>query len=84
MPEQALQILHKTRQGHIALPVEGTPSGAPTPVTTPSLQTIHTNKDCYKFSFLPNTIKHWNKLPFNLTTIQDNKAFKTAALEPTK
>ena len=34
--------------------------------------TIHTSKDCYKYSFFPRTIKYWNSLPDKLATISKN------------
>ena len=39
---------------------------------------IATNKNCYKFSFIPRTIINWNDLPENITSIQDKDHFKQA------
>ena len=39
-----------------------------------------TTKDIYKFSFIPRTIKSWNKLP-NFVEITETEAFKPAVTE---
>ena len=39
---------------------------------------IATNKNCYKFLFIPRTIVNWNNVPENITSIQDKDQFKQA------
>ena len=40
-----------------------------------------TTKDIYKFSFIPRTIKSWNKLPNSIVEITETEAFKPAVTE---
>ena len=40
--------------------------------------TIHTSKDCYKYSFFTRTIKDWNSLPDKLATIKEPHKLKLA------
>ena len=40
-----------------------------------------TTKDIYKFSFIPRTIKSWNKLPNSIVEITGTEAFKPAVTE---
>jgi hypothetical protein len=37
-------------------------------------------KDCWVYSFFPNTIKDWNQLPENIITAETTKQFKQAAI----
>ena len=76
-----LSILHKARLGLIALPVDDLLQ----PVRRPSrhshsnsYQIIRANKDCYKYSFILQTLIDWKQLPYNITTIEDNQKFKEA------
>ena len=39
---------------------------------------IPANKDCYKFSFVPRTIRDWNMLPYDTVAIEDIDSFKAA------
>ena len=43
-----------------------------------SYSIISANKDCYKYSFVPRTIRDWNMLPHNIATIQNFESFKSA------
>ncbi|XP_072030812.1 uncharacterized protein [Amphiura filiformis] len=43
-----------------------------------SYSTISANKDCYKNSFIPKTIRDWNSLPPHLISITKPEPFKTA------
>lgn len=79
-----LSILHKARQGLLALPVDEVLQ----PVQRHSrhlhcnsYRRIPANKDVFKFSFFPQTVLDWNNLPYPLTTIEDPKQFKTAVAE---
>ena len=72
-----LTIFHKAINGHLALPI-----GHLQPVLRRTLHlnskaynTIHTSKDCYKYSFFPRTIKDWNSLH---STIKEPQKFKLA------
>ena len=67
-----LTIFQKGINGHLALPI-----GHLQPVlrrtrhlNSKSYNTIHTSKDCYKYSFFPRTIQYWNSLPDKLATIK--------------
>ena len=82
-----LTVLHKARQGLLALPVDK--------LLQPSLrQSRHTHldsyriitckKDVYKHSYLPKTVIDWNKLPHNIIKIQDSPSFKEAVLKQLK
>ena len=75
-----LTIFHKAINGHLALPI-----GHLQPVlrrtrhlNSKAYNTIHTRKDCYKYSFFPRTIKYWNSLPDKLATINEPHKFKLA------
>ncbi|KAJ8042793.1 RNA-directed DNA polymerase from mobile element jockey [Holothuria leucospilota] len=77
-----LAIFHKARLGLLALPMNNLQ-----PVRRPyrhnhsnSFLHIPTNKDCYKYSFFPRTVRDWNLLPQNITDLEDPKQFKSAAL----
>ena len=77
-----LAIFHKARLGLLALPINNLQ-----PVRrfsryhhSNSFINISTNKDCYKFSFFPRTVREWNLLPQNITDIEDPKQFKNSAL----
>ncbi|KAJ8035762.1 hypothetical protein HOLleu_19537 [Holothuria leucospilota] len=77
-----LAIFHKARLGLLALPMNNLQ-----PVRRPSrhhhsnsILHIPTNKDCYKYSFFPRTVRDWNLLPQNITDLEDLKQFKSAAL----
>ena len=71
-----LSILHKARLGLIALPVDDLLQ----PVRRPSrhshsnsYQIIRANKDCYKYSFIPQTLIDWNQLPYTSQLLKTNK-----------
>ena len=75
-----LTIFHKAINGHLALPI-----GHLQPVlrrtrhlNSKAYNTIHTSKDCYKYSFFPRTIKDWNSLPDKIATIKEPHKFKFA------
>ena len=79
-----LTILHKAREGLLALPVQTVLH--PTRRITKrshqnSYQELQVNKDVFKFSFYPRTVKDWNNLPPSLTQISDSTLFKTAIQE---
>ena len=79
-----LTILHKAREGLLALPVQTVLH--PTRRITKrshqnSYQELQVNKDVFKFSFYPRTVKDWNNLPPSLTQISDSTLFKTAIKE---
>ena len=48
-----------------------------------SYTTIFVKKDIYKykFSYLPQTVKDWNKLPHSITQVKNPASFKIAVLE---
>ena len=76
-----LIIFYKAINGHLSIPI----SNLTSPVKRPSR---HTNtraritlaaiKDCYKFSYLPRTIREWNNLPEAIVNINDNEKFQAA------
>ena len=82
-----LGILHKARQGLLALPVEN--------LLQPNLrhsrhshsesyQIIACAKNCYKHSYFPKTVIDWNNLPLSTIQIQDATNFKSAVLAQLK
>ncbi|XP_072014732.1 uncharacterized protein [Amphiura filiformis] len=74
-----LSILHKVREGHLALPVQKIlrpPHRLTKRSHINSYQELQVNKDVYKYSYYPRTIKDWNSLPAPLTQQQDSKLFK--------
>ena len=76
-----LCIFHQARLGHLSLPIVNLlqPIRRQTRhLTTDSYNTISTSKDCYKFSFLPRTIRDWNSLPYNISSIIEPETFKQA------
>jgi hypothetical protein len=75
-----LTTMHKAREGHLALPLRNIlhPVQRSTKRSHEyAYQEFQTNKDTFKFSFYPRTVKDWNSLPKQLTASQDSKAFKT-------
>ena len=84
MGNDCITILHKAREGLLALPVQTVLH--PTRRITKSrhqnsYQELQVNKDVFKFSFYPRTVKDWNNLPPSLTQISDPTLFKTAIQE---
>ncbi len=82
-----LTILHKARQGLLALPIENLlqPNPRQSRHNHPEAYKIITcNKDCYKHSYLPKTIIDWNGLPYATIQIQDSSNFKAAVLQHLK
>ena len=73
-----LTIFHKALNGHLPLPIENL-----LPVlrrtrhlNSNSHNTIHTSKDCYKYSFFPGTVKYWDSLADKIATIKEAHIFK--------
>ncbi|XP_072021297.1 uncharacterized protein [Amphiura filiformis] len=84
-----LTIFHQAIAGHLAIPVQKAlrPVKRSLRHTSPSANNfipITTNKDCFKFSFIPRTLVDWNNLPSNLTIIPDKEHFKEAFKEHLK
>ena len=78
-----LTIFHQAVAGHLAIPVRNTLRPVKrnlrhTSQAANSFIPISTNKDCYKYSFIPRTITDWNTLPANLTNIKEKATFKQA------
>ena len=76
-----LTMLHKIHHGQTAIPA----GKFLQPVTRQSrhhhskaYQLKSTTKDCYRYSFFPQTIIDWNALPSNIIYIPDNTNFKEA------
>ena len=76
-----LVIFHKSLHGHLSIPLDNLAQ----PVNRTSRHTNSkafnippANKDCYKHSFVPKTIKDWNSLPEHIVTIPDSNKFKEA------
>ena len=79
-----LTILHKAKQGCLALPLENLlhPSLRQSRHSHPeSYQIITSTKNCHKYSYFPRTVIDWNNLPYPIIQIQDSETFKTAVLE---
>ena len=78
-----LTNFHQAVAGRLAIPVRNIlrPVERNLRHTSPASNSfipITTNKNCYKFSFIPRTIINWNDLPENITSIQDKDHFKQA------
>jgi hypothetical protein len=74
-----LTVFHKAHEGHLSIPVQNLLH--PVQRITRRLHSksfieLQTSKDCYKFSFLPQTVIDWNNLPQHIISIEDPKAFK--------
>ena len=74
-----LTTFFKAHEGYLSIPVRDLLH----PVTrltrrshNKSYIEISTNKDSFKYSFLPRTLTDWNSLPGNLVNTQDPKSFK--------
>ena len=82
-----LTVLHKARQGLLALPVDQLlqPALRQSRHNHPdSYQIITCKKDVYKYSYLPKTVIDWNKLPHSIIKIKDSPSFKEAVLNHLK
>lgn len=76
-----LAIFHKAVNGHLSLPVGNLlqPSQRSSRHSnSKAFNTIATSKDCYKYSFLPKTIKDWNNLPETIVATSEPNQFKQA------
>jgi hypothetical protein len=74
-----LIIFHKGVYGHLSIPIGKLTKPAQRSSrhsNSLAFSPISTVKDCYKFSFLPRTIKDWNSLPDSLVTTPDPAPFK--------
>ncbi|CAC5421439.1 unnamed protein product [Mytilus coruscus] len=77
-----ITLFHKAIHEKVAIP---TPSHILKPRKTSRLHQPNTkryvqirpNKDIYKYSFFPMTIRDWNKLPDELLEIESSEEFKT-------
>ena len=76
-----LVIFHKAVHGHLSIPLGNLTQPATRPsrhTNSRAFTTLTANKDCYKHSFMPKTIKDWNSLPDSIVNITDNNQFKEA------
>jgi hypothetical protein len=78
-----ISMLHKIHHGQAAVPA----GKFLQPVTRQSrhnhnkaYQLFSANKDCFKYSYFPQTVKDWNTLPPDIIAITDNKIFKGAVI----
>ena len=78
-----ISMLHKIHHGQAAVPA----GKFLQPVTRQSrhnhnkaYQLFSANKDCFKYSYFPQTVKDWNTLPPDIIAITDNKIFKRAVI----
>ena len=72
-------VFHKAIEGHLSIPVQNLlrPVQRSTRRShSKSFIELQTNKDCFKYSFIPRTVIDWNNLPQNLINIEDSKLFK--------
>jgi len=74
-----LYIFYKAHEGYLSIPVRNLLH----PVTrltrrshNKSYIELQTNKDTFKFSFVPRTLKEWNSLPSEIVNLPTPKAFK--------
>ncbi len=76
-----LAIFQQSRLGHLSLPIGKylqPPQRQSRHHHCNAYQQLATNKDCFKHSYLPKTIIDWNKLPEQITLIEETKSFKQA------
>ena len=76
-----LAIFHKAIHGHLSIPLGNLTQPAnrySRHTNSRAFNTLTATKDCYKFSFMPKTIRDWNSLPDSIATISDNDQFKEA------
>ena len=72
-------VFHKAIEGHLSIPVRNllrTVQRSTRKSHSKSFIELQTNKDCFKYSFIPRTVIDWNNLPQNLINIEDSKLFK--------
>ena len=72
---------HKAIHGHLYIPLGNLiqPANRPSRHTnSKAFTTLTSTKDCYKYSFLPKTIKDWNSLPESIVNITDSNQFNAA------
>ena len=75
-------LMHKALGGHLALPVSDylRPAARATRHSTGNSFTQYsTRTNCFKYSFIPRTIKDWNSLPPGIQTTPHIDNFKLAA-----
>ena len=78
-----LTIFHQAIGGYLAIPARTFLRPVQRTTRSSSQNTnnfinITTNKNCFKYSFIPRTLQDWNQLPKELTAIADKKLFKSA------
>jgi len=76
-----LTTFQKGLTGHLSIPVGNILQPAPRTsrhTNSQAFNTITANKDCYKYSFLPRTVRDWNNLPDNIVNISQPNLFKSA------
>ena len=78
-----LVTFHQTLGGHLAIPARNIlrPVQRATRATSSRANNyinIATNKNCYKYSFIPRTLQDWNNLPKEVTEIANREVFKKA------
>ena len=76
-----LCILHKAIGGHLAVPVQNylQPVQRQTGRSHPRAYIEQqTRLDCYKYSYVPRTIRDWNNIPSSKSNITEPEQFKTA------
>ena len=75
-----LTIYHNAINGHLALPIGHLQLvlRRTRHINSKAYNTIHTSKYCYKYSFLPRSIKDCNSLPDKLASIKESHKFKLA------
>lgn len=71
-------IVHDTIHGHLSLPVGNLLQPFRRHswhLNSKAFNTIHASKNCYKCSYFPQTIKHWNSLPHTIASITEPQPF---------
>ena len=72
--------MHKAIGGHLALPVSDylRPAICSTRRSSTGKSYIQysTRTNCFKYSYIPQTIKDWNSLPPDIQNIEDKDNFK--------
>ena len=78
-----LTILHKAIYGHLSLPANNLLQPIQClsrHLNIKAFNTIHASKNCYKYSYFPQTIRDWNSLPDAIVNIPKPQHFKQALI----
>ena len=76
-----VSIFHQALQGRLAIPMQNVLRPAQRSSRHVKYTQIQTNKNCYKYSYIPKTLVDWNAIPEHITSIEDKDKFKAAVTQ---